>query len=245
MRTPITITVAAAGALLVGCQHPAPSPGGTGQYAEPPTGVVDALPEGVYAGAVEKAVACESGDFSACGQLAYAFEHGQDAPYTGSHGGHGDDHGDDHAEDDHGDDHGDEHAEDDHGDDHGDEHAEDDHGDDHGDGHGHGSYGIGIEPNPEMAETLYRASCEAGWETSCVAVARMRLTMGGSAEMMEAESLMDDACDAGMTEACYELAGLYLDGTLPGSVRAAMPYLHEACAMGLADACADLSERIR
>lgn len=72
-------------------QHSAPRPGGTGFYAEPPTGVVSALPEHVAEKARVLAERCEEGDFNACARLGHGYVVGM-APVVKSSGHGGGDH---------------------------------------------------------------------------------------------------------------------------------------------------------
>jgi len=51
-------------------------PGGTGQWLDAPTGIVDALPDDVFARALQVAEMCEGGAMSACHEIAYYFEIG-------------------------------------------------------------------------------------------------------------------------------------------------------------------------
>ncbi len=249
LSSPLVLALAAGLVSLSACTfHPTGLPNGAIRLqVEAPTGVVAAMPAGVFEEALEVAQRCEEGDFGSCAHAAFLFQHGSASDFMKYCGAHG---GDSHASDGHGEDHGDtahadEHAEPAHDGEHVDTaHAADDHGGGHGaggcsDGHG-GQVPVG-EPVPhddELARTLYQASCNAGWLTSCTQLGVMMLHgTGGDADVRMAEAYINRACIGGVPTSCTLLAGLYRSGDLPGGTASAVQAERVACLAGLADAC--------
>jgi TPR repeat protein len=246
--------LAAAG--LGGCTyHPPGQANGATLWQAPPTGVVAALPAGVFAHARRDAEWCEQGhpgpgigsyaDFGACARVAQMFEHGATsayAKYCGGHGGgHGDGHGGDHHDDGHHDDHGDG--------DHGARprapftHVVGGGGGSAADGcpDGHGGYvpvGEPVPRNPAMAASLYDQTCQAGWLASCSALGRMLVQGDGiPADLQRATTLYTRACEGGNTPACLTAGTLFRGGQLPGGEAAAARAFATACRQGDAAGC--------
>lgn len=240
LYTPLVLALAAGLVSLSACtQHPTGLPNGViRMQVEAPTGVVAALPDGVFEEALEVAQRCESGDFGSCAHAAFLFQHGSASDFMKYCGAHGDDA---HAADGH----GDEHAEPAHGDEHAEEaHASDDHGDGHGgggcsDGHG-GQVPVGeaVPHDDELARQLYQLSCDAGWLTSCTELGVMMLHgTGGDADVRMAEAYINRACIGGVPTSCVLIAGLYRSGDLPGGTASAVQAERIACLAGIEEAC--------
>jgi hypothetical protein len=230
--------------------HPAGLPNGAIRpQVDAPTGVVSALPEGVYEEALEVAVRCEGGDIGSCAHAAYLFQHGAPSEfmkYCGAHGG-------DHGQEAHGDEHADEaHADEAHAEAAHDEAGHEEAGHDeagheeagHGgggcpDGHG-GQVPVG-EPVPhddELARSLYELSCEGGWLTSCTEAGLMLLHgVGGAADARMGEAYINRACIGGVPTSCMTIASLYRSGELPGGVASAVQAERVACLAGIEEAC--------
>jgi TPR repeat protein len=255
MKVNLIICALALAGLSACTYHPSGLPNGSDLYVDAPTGLVAALPEGVFDHARVAALRCEgqpvdplsleqiglagvavtSSDISSCVELASYYLHGGRSPYYDRYclgGGHGDDHaegghGDEHAEAGH----GDEHAEAGHGDEHaeaghGDEHAEAGHGDEHAEA-GHGDDGHGAAAG----------GCSDGHGGFVPTGAPL------AQDYAKANELFSFACEAGWLGACVEVARLHLDSHVPAPDLAAAETLFvRACEGGVRSACIELGE---